>query len=78
MALFASLDGKFDGLLGYFLAHEGTMAAKVPRIGKAISAAQVAVMGNMETERFEDRFFGKCIGYGKVWRKKEACLLQFL
>ena len=54
MALFASLDGKFDGLLGYFLAHEGTMAAKVPRIGKAISAAQVAVMGNMETERFED------------------------
>ena len=27
-------------------------------------------MGNMETERFEDRFFGKCIGYGKVWRKR--------
>ena len=78
VALLATFDGKFHGLVSHFVAHQGTVTAKVPGVGKAVPAAQVAVMGHMEAQGFQYRSFPEGIRYGEFRREQKASGLEFL
>ena len=48
MAFFAACNGKFNCFFGNFFAHQSAAAAKIAGTGKAVTAAQVAVVRNMQ------------------------------
>ena len=55
---FGALDEQVDSVFGYVEAHEFPLVRIVIALGgKAVLTAQVAIVGNVQAERFDDRFF---------------------
>ena len=76
MALLAAFNSKLNSLFRSFLAHELTAATERTGVGKAITAAQIAVMSYKQAQGFDNRLFGKSRRYIKGRAEKQTFILQ--
>ncbi len=77
---FGAADQEVDGVLGYVEAHQFPLMRVVVALGgKAVLAAQVAVVSDVEAQGFDDRFFfGDDFEVFRHGREEEFLLDQFI